>query len=244
MLFEWIERLARHRMPADERLRQEAFRREIDASWTPARSADRRVERRSRLVHLGTSLTAGGVTLAAVGVSGVVTAFGSLLITLSPASHTATYDSEIPMWVSVVLTLGIVGIAAECARSPHAIQPRRFIVVACLPLAVGSLSAAATMDLHLAPDVILMLAFALNGAGLIYAGWGASSGRSATMRRGLAIVGISALGVFLSDGSWTLIYGLDGDPLKSVGCLFSAGGALLMAQGFIYARPNLEHAAR
>ncbi len=238
-LLDRLERLARRRLPEHERRALASFRADIDGHWTPVTAAERRLDRRARLVHLATAAFDGGVSLAGVGLSGVVTALGSAILTLTPPSADPRYDSEVAPWIGIVLTIGILTLAAECASSPLALRRVRFTLLS-VPLVVGSLAAAATARVTLFPDATLAVALVLVGVGAPIAAVGLLAGRPPVAHRGLWSMGIGALGVCFSDGVWVVLFALDHAPVRALGCALSAIGALLMANGLLFARPSLS----
>lgn len=239
MLIGALERLARARMSDDDRRAQEAFVRDIERHWTPGTVAERRLARRARVVHLVESLWGGRVTLAQVGVAGVFTAAGSAVLTFAAPPHTPHYVSHIPTWVAAVLTFGILALAYECARSPHRIRPARFVSLVSVPVLVGAAGSASTLKVSVAPDVVLLVAFVVIALGAVVSAMGALRRSIPQVRRGLAITGVGALGICLSDGSWVVLLARDGSLVRAIGCLLTSTGAIVMANGLLFARPDV-----
>lgn len=237
-LLDRLEALARHRLPSDERRIHDSFRADIEAHWHPVAPAERRLERKSRLVHLATTVRGGGVTLAGVGVSGLVTLVGTVMLLVAPLPPTDWYDQPTPVWIETLLVVGILAMAVECARFPHEVRRVGFTATT-VPLAVGALGAGLTMPVALAPDVALRAALLVAGVGACVSAVGALRQHDRTARVGLTVMGVGGLGVCVSDGVWVAIYAADHALWHATGCAFSAIGALLMANGLLFARPSL-----
>lgn len=237
-LLDGLDRLARRRLPEPERRALESFRADIDARWRPSTPVERRLDRRARLVHLATAAFDGGVSLACVGCSGLLTALGSTILTVTPPSANPAYDSQVPPWIGALLTLGILALALECARSPRALRPATFALLS-VPLAVGCLAGAATARVMLFPDATLSIAMVLIGVGASLAALASLARRPVPAHRGLWLMGVGALGVCFSDGVWVVLFVFDGAPVLAIGCALSAIGAILMANGLLFARPSL-----
>lgn len=237
-LLDRLTQFALRRLPDGERRALQSFRADIDQYWTPATAGHRRFDRRSRLVLLASAAFDGGITLAGVGFSGVLTALGSAILTSTPPSANPGYDSQVAPWIEVLITIGILALATECARSPRALRPGWFSLLS-VPLAIGCLAGAATARVVLVPDATLSLAMALVGIGALLASGALLGHRTTLAHRGLGLMGVGALGVCFSDGVWVVLFVFDGAPLRAIGCALSAIGAIVMANGLLFARPPL-----
>lgn len=231
-------RLVGRRLDEDERRAMASFRHDIAEGWRPASRSERSLDRCSHAVHIAHAATYGGVTLAGIGASGLLTALGSAILTVTPPSSRPEYDLGIPTWVSGLLTLGLLWLAVECARSPRRLHPVTFALPA-LVLAFGCGSAVATAQVQLLPDRVLQLAVLLIAVAAVVAVVGLVLRRPLVVHRGMWLLGIGSLGVCLSDGCWVALFALDDSPLLALGCACSAIGAVLMANGLLFSRPEI-----
>lgn len=235
----WLDRWAQRRLDDGERLAREAFRRDFAEHWHPVGTAQRRLARRSWLVHVWSALFDGEATLAQVGAAGAMAAAGTAVLTLAPAPHSAPTAAGTPTWVGVVLAIGIVGLAVECTRSPRRVSAWPFVAVAGVPCTVGAFGAAATVGAEVPPDHLLRIGVALAGAGMLLASIGAVARRPDPLQVGLWMVGAGMGAVAVGDGVWGALHVADGDTAGGVGSAVAAAGAVLMANGLIQARPAL-----
>ena len=221
-----------------ERVRVDAFRREIAAHWQPATPAEQWLELRSRAVHLWSSLFDGAVTLQSVGVAAVLTAIGSAVLTVFPPTD-AAFDSQVPGWIDAGLTVTIAWFAAECLASPRAVHRLRFAAVA-MAMAIFAIAESVTTRLTAPADVIFFAALLVQGVGGLVGGAGAALRREPWLHLGMGVVGIGALGVTLGDGVWTATFALGRDSASALGCALAACGCMMMANGLVFARPAVR----
>jgi hypothetical protein len=235
----WLDR---GRGPSAEQVRYDSFRKSIAVGWRPRTFADHRLALRSSFVHLINRWFLGEITLFGLGLSGAITTLGSILLTVAPSSHRTDYDTVAPLWISVVLTAGIVGLAIEGTRSPRAIKPS-FAIIAALPLAVSCLAASWLTRSAVPPDAILRVAMFVGGLGALASGLGVVLSNAGWVRRGLRAFGVAAVGIAISDGWWVGLFALDRDLISAFGCLASSLGTLLMVRALLGARPSVARRA-
>lgn len=237
-LLDVLQRLAERRLDPEEVRAGSSFRADVARQWHPATAAERRVARRSRLVHLVDAATYGGVTLGCVGVSGLLTAVGSAILTVAPPSPRPEYDLGVPSWVQATLTVGLLAVAVQCAASPRRLH-RVWFSLAAMVLAVGSFAAIGLAHVQLAIDRLLMVAVALIGIACVAATVGLALRLGGLVQRALRVLGLGSLGICACDAAWVLLFALDRTPLLAVACACSAIGAVLMANGLLFARPAI-----
>ena len=211
--------------------------------WAPAEPWQRRLKWRSSLTHLGERLLGGGPTMAAGGVASVPTAIGTTLLTWAPAPHLHGYRTGEPVWSSALLTLGLFGLMFELFRSPRLVHVRRLTLLAALPLAVGCYEGADTVGWRHRPDKVLVTAFLVVATGMTAIALANTfvstrAGRR-TVQLSLKLAALGCLLVAAADYPWALMYWRDRDADLSLGCLFTATGAVLIAIGVLRSTPDV-----
>lgn len=235
----FLSRIGAWREDPQRRRAQQAFLEDIAEHWSPQTASDRHLETRSRIAHAWDRLTGGAPSLASVAVAALPCALGSGLLTFAPTPATAGYVTTASAPASLLLTIGIIGVMIEAARSPRALHARRFTVQGALPVTIAGVAGAGTIGHSYPADRILTVALIVlaTGTGLICL---ATTLRWATARvyhAGLAIAGTGCLLIAAADGPWMLMMYNDHAVTAAAGCLFSSLGAATIGIGLLRSTP-------
>ena len=174
-------------------------------------------------------------------VAAVPCALGSAILTIAPTPASAGYVTTQSAPASLLLTVGIIGVMIEAARSPRVLRARRFTLQGALPVTIAGVAGAVTIGHDYLADQILTLALIVlaTGTGLICL---AATLRWSTARvyhAGLAIAGTGCLLIAAADGAWMLMMYTDHALTAAAGCLLSSLGAATIGVGLLRSTPHI-----
>ena len=221
--------------PAD-RLRQDAFLADIDAHWQPAGLRERRLAVRAAAVHLAARLFDGPPSLAPAAAAGVLAALGTVLLPAASAPTNPEYTLGPPTWAYLLITIGLIGLSLETARSPRRIHPGRYALLVALPLGLGAAFVGLLLHVATPADQALRVGVPAFGLGVVVVAVCAAGRRFTAQRLALRITSVAFALTAAGQLDWAWVYGSSGYELLAVACACSAGGAVLNALGFARAQ--------
>ncbi|MDX6255759.1 MAG: hypothetical protein QOJ11_2093 [Frankiales bacterium] len=225
-------RLSGWRQDPADRLRQEAFLADIARQWHPTSAQERREAVRARLVHLYSRVFDGPPSLAPAAAAGVLAALGTALLPAAAVPSNPEYTLGPPAWAYLLITLGLIGLSLETARSPRRIRPVRYTLVVALPLGLGAGCVALMLHVATAADQALRIGLPALGLGVVVVAAAAAARRFTAQRIAMRITAIGCALTALGQLDWAWVYAGSGYLLLAVACACSAGGALLSGLGF------------
>lgn len=217
-------------------MRQDAFLAEIAAHWRPAGPRERLLAVRAMAVHLFARLFDGPPSLAPAAAAGVLAAVGTVLLPVASAPTNPEYTLGPPTWAYLLITAGLVGLSVEAARSPRQIRPRRYALVAALPLGLGAGLVGLMLHVATPADQALRISVPAFGLGVIAVAGCAARRWFTAQRLALRLTAVAFAVTAAGQGDWAWTYGSAGYLLLSVACACSAGGAGLCALSFARAQ--------
>jgi hypothetical protein len=238
-----LDRVLSWRQPPAERLAQDSFLADIQSQWRPTSRKERWLESRSRVVHLFARLFDGSESLAPVAVSLLPTALSTSLLAVAGSPNCPAYAATVPVWGYALLTAGLAGLAFEAVRSPRAVRPMRWSLLATGPIAAGSLASAVFIGREMVPDRIVATGFALITIGMTLLAAlplvRTPSVQLTWLRRGMVTSGAGVLVTVVGDVVWAPMFHADGDMDWAVGTGLASIGGLLLGLALIRSRPRL-----
>lgn len=227
-----LTRLSGWRQAPDDRLRQEAFLRDIARQWQPATPEEHRLAVRAGLVHLFSRLFDGPPSLAPAAAAGFLAALGTALLPAAATPSNPEYTLGPPGWAYLLITLGLIGLSLETARSPRRIRPGRYTLVVALPLGLGAGSVALMLHVATAADEALRIGLPALGIGVVVVAAAAAGRKAAAQRLAMKLTALGCALTGVGQLDWAWIYAGSGYGLLAVACACSACGAMLTGLGF------------
>ncbi len=224
------------RQDPEDRLRQEAFLADIAVHWHPVTARERRLATRARAVHLFARLFDGPPSLAPAAAAGNLAALGTVLLPAASAPTNPEYTLGPPTWAYLLITLGLIGLSLETARSPRQIRPGRYAVLVALPLGLGAGFVGLMLHVATPADQALRIGVPAFGLGVIVVAVCAAGRRFTAQRLALRLTSAAFAVTAAGQLDWAWMYGDSGYGLLAVACACSAGGAMLNALGFARAQ--------
>jgi hypothetical protein len=228
--------LAGWRQQQDEQLFQQAFLADINRHWRPATAQERRLERRAAVVHSWVRLFDGPPSLAPAAGAGVLAALGVALLPAAAQPDNPDYTLGPPTWAYLLLTLGLIGLAIETARSPRRIRPVPYALTAALPISLGAGFIGLMLHVATPADQALRIGVPSLGIGVVAVAISSALQRYAVQRLALRLTAVACALTAIGQLDWAYMYADSGYHLLAVACACSAGGALLNAMSFARAR--------
>jgi hypothetical protein len=228
--------LSAWRQDSDDRLRQEAFLHDIARQWQPSTPEERRLATRAGLVHLLSRLFDGPPSLAPAAAAGVLAALGTALLPAAATPTNPEYALGPPVWAYLLITVGLIGLSLETARSPRRIRPGRYAVVVALPLGLGSGCVALMLHVATAADQALRIGLPALALGVVVVAVAAAGRRFTAQRIAMRLTALGCALTGLGQLDWAWIYAGSGYRVLALACACSAFGAMLSGLGFGRAR--------
>lgn len=224
------------RQEQSERVRQDAFLADIARHWSPTTPRERRLARKAVVVHAMVRLFDGPPSLAPAAGAGALAALGTALLPTAAQPNNPDYTLGPPTWAYLLITLGLIGLAVETARSPRRIRPLPYTLLAALPIGLGAAFIGLMLHVATPADQALRVGVPALGAGVILVAVSSALRRFTVQRLALRLTAAGCALTALGQFDWAWMYGDSGYRLLAVACACSAGGALLNALGFARAR--------
>jgi hypothetical protein len=233
-----VKALGRRRLPEEERSRHNAFLDEI-ARGAESSDAALWLRIRSQVRHLGIRLFSNGPTMAQMSLAAVITGAGSAVLNAAPPPHHRAWNTSTPLWIQVLITVGLFGFAFDAARSPRELHPTRFMRYTAIPLGSALVLAVLTDNVSLVPDWGFRAAFLIAAVGLAAVAAGAIRRRTEVVRWGFLGLAAGAFGTSVADGAWAVLYATDRDLLLTVGCALASFGTAFVGTGLLRVKPEV-----
>lgn len=229
------------RQPQEDQLRQEAFLADIATHWQPTTRREHSLQLRALAVHLFARLFDGPPSLAPGVLAGGLAALGTVLLPLAPAPTNPAYVLGPPSWAYLLVTVGLIGLSVETARSPRRIRPLRYALLVALPVAIGASVIGAMLHIATPADEALRIGVPGFGVSVIVLVICAARQRFSALRVVLRLSAVALAVTAVSQFAWAWTYGASGYAVLAIGSACVAGGAALNALGF--ARADLAPTA-
>jgi hypothetical protein len=224
------------RQDQTERVFQDAFLADIARHWRPSTRRERHLARRAGVVHAMVRLFDGPPSLAPAAGAGALAALGTALLPTAAQPNNPDYTLGPPTWAYLLITLGLIGLAVETARSPRRIRPVPYTLLAALPLGLGAAFIGLMLHVATPADQALRIGVPALGIGVIVVAISSALQRFTVQRLALRLTAAGCALTAVGQFDWAWMYGGSGYRLLAVACACSAGGALLNALGFARAR--------
>jgi hypothetical protein len=231
--------VAKRRLDATERVRHDAFRREIRARWRPCGVREHVLELRAEFVHTATRLFGGGPTLLQVTSASGLIALGTLLRVVAPAPNTDAYAPPLPDWARIIIVLGMVMHGTETFLSPRRIRTNRTValVVAVIPAVQFWVLVAHPFPGW--PHWPSRLAWTTISCAITLLIVAVRSRRQAVLRAAIVVAVTGAGALALAETTRTVLFTIDDDPMLAVSCALTSVGAAIIAAGLTRTRVEL-----
>jgi hypothetical protein len=235
----FLDEVGKRRLDEAERLRHDAFVREIVSHWQPVSRRDRLLHARAQVIHAVIRLFGGGPTLWQIGVASALLATSMVLRGLAPIPHQQTYVVPVPGWARMVVVAGMLTLAFEAIRSPLHIHRRRLIAFAIAPIPIVQVWLLAQAPLHEWPTWPVRVSWTVGGIGIALLISAVRFRKPTLVRASLMVVVVGAAALTASDGVRMLAFLHDGDPLLAVASALTVFGAAIIAAGLLRSRAVL-----
>lgn len=228
--------LAGWRQEQTERLLQDAFLSDIARHWRPTTRRERHLARKAEFIHAMVRLFDGPPSLAPAAGAGALAALGTALLPTAAQPNNPDYTLGPPTWAYLLITVGLIGLAVETARSPRRIRPLPYSLMAALPIGLGTAFIAIMLHVATPADQALRIGVPALGMGMVGVAVSSALRRFTVQRLALRLTSAGCALTAVGQFDWAWMYGDSGYLLLAVACACSAGGALLNALGFARAR--------
>jgi hypothetical protein len=219
-----------------DRVFQDAFLADIARHWLPSTAQERRLARRAGFVHAMVRLFDGPPSLAPAAGAGALAALGTALLPTAAQPNNPEYTLGPPTWAYLLITVGLIGLAIETARSPRRIRPVPYTLTAALPIGLGAAFIALMLHVATPADQALRIGVPALGIGVVLVAVTSALQRFTVQRIALRLTSAGCALTALGQFDWAWMYGDSGYRLLAVACGCSAGGALLNALSFARAQ--------
>lgn len=220
------------RQDPSERLIQDAFLSDIEAHWRPGSARERRLALVSAVVHQASRLFDGPPTMAPAFAAGAMAAVGTAMLPAAAVPSNPDYALGPPTWAYLLITVGLIGMAYETARSPHSIRPLTYALLVALPIGVGTAVVGVLLHVATPADRVLQFGVPAFGLGVILLAVFQATRRFTLQRVTLRVTAVAFALTAVGQFDWAWMYGDSGYVLLAVASACTAAGALFNAVGF------------
>lgn len=229
-------RLQLWRQDAGDRLRQDAFLADIDEHWHASTASERSLAARASAVHLFARLFDGPPSMAPALGAAALAAVGTVLLPAAAMPSNPDYALGPPTWAYLLITLGLIGMGFETARSPRRIRPMPYILLVALPLALGTAFVGLMLHVATPADQVLQVGVPAFGLGVVLLAVFEATRWFTLQRITLRVTAVAFAVTAAGQFDWAWVYVDSGYVLLAVASACTAAGALLNAVGFARVR--------